>query len=222
MGKIMFEAFKVWGQEIGLLDDKKNPLPVFAKLSSLGAESLAVWGIFWVNMAYNSAVTNIFVRNVGFDVACDNVFLMDILGDALQERTKKNALNALKDTFRSSPIGEGLRQGICELKGRQVISVTRKAWENPSSLVILYSLYRFAERAEQYSFTLTDLLADTEEREALSPQILFGIKAESLRPILQGLANDFPKFISVDFNREIMENIFLTRDNTADDVIELF
>ena len=224
MGKVMFEAFKVWGKEIGLLDEKKNPLPVFEKLSSLGAESLKVWGMFWVNMAYNSAVTNIFVKNVGFDSPCENDFLMDILGDSLQERTKKNALTALKNTFRSSPIGEELGQGICEMKGQQVIAITRKIWEDPEPLVILYSLYKFAEHSvEQYSFTLSEqLLNDSDDREALSPQILFGTDGKILRPILQGLANDYPKFISVDFNREILDNIFLSRDKTSDDVVQLF
>lgn len=223
LGKVMYEAFKVWGKEIGLLDENKNPLPNFEKLSSLGAESLKLWGIFWVNMAYNSAVTNIFVKNVDFDSAYGNDFFMEILGDSLKERTKQNAMNALKDTFRSSPIGEELQQGICEMKGRQVVSITRKTWENPEPLVILYSLYKFAEHSvEQHSFTLTQLLNDDDEREALSPKILFGLDEQVLRPILQGLANDYPKFISVDFNREIMENVFLKEDKTAEDVIQLF
>ena len=223
MGKVMFESFKVWGKEIGLLDEKKNALPIFEKLSALGAESLKVWGIFWVNLAYNSAVTNIFVKNVDFNSAYDNNFFMEILGDSLKDRTKQNAMNALKDTFRSSPIGEGLQQGICELKGRQVVSITRKTWENPDPLVILYSLYKFAEKSDgQRSFTLTELLADEDERMALSPQILFGVDENILRPILQGLANNYPNFISVDFNKEIMENIFLAKDKATDDVIDLF
>ena len=141
----------------------------------------------------------------------------------MKERTINNALTSLKETFKSSPIGENLRQGICEMKGNQVISITRRIWENPERLVILYSLYKFAEHTDElYSFTLTQLLDDSNEREALSPKILFGLDAEILRPILQGLANDYPKFISVNFNKGIMEDIYLSKEKNSPDVIQLF
>ncbi len=222
MGNRMFDSFKNWGREIELLDKDKNPAPSFKKLSTLGADSLKVWGIFWVNLAYNSPLINFFINHVEFNAPYDNDFLTGLFGDSLKERTRNNALNSLKDTFKSSPIGEGLRQGICEMKGNRVISVMRRTWENPERLVILYSLYKFAEKGDIYSFTLTNLLDDSDDREALSPKILFGLNEEILRPILQGLANDYPKFISVDFNKGIMENIFLSKDKAANDVIELF
>ncbi len=109
------------------------------------------------------------------------------------------------------------------MKGNIVISITRAAWEHPEPLVILYSLYLFAAHADAlYSFTLTELLDDSDEREALSPKILFGLDEEILRPLLQGLANDYPDFIRVDFNKGIMENIFLNRDKTPEEVVQLF
>ncbi|MBQ6974932.1 MAG: hypothetical protein IJQ16_00055 [Selenomonadaceae bacterium] len=124
---------------------------------------------------------NFFVKNVDFDFSLDTDSLVGLLGDSLQARTKKNALQSLKNTFRASPIGEELGQGICETKGNAVISITRTAWHNPSPLVILYSLYKFAEHSDNlYSFTLTYLLDDSDEREALSPQILFGLDTEIL------------------------------------------
>lgn len=89
--------------------------------------------------------------------------------------------------------------------------------------MILYSLYKFAEHAENlYSFTLTDLLDDSDERESLSPKILFGLDKEILRPLLQGLANDYTDFIRVDFNKGIQENIFLNANKTSVDVVQLF
>ena len=125
--------------------------------------------------------------------------------------------------MRASPIGEELGQGICKVKGNAVVSIMRTAWQNPEPLVILYSLYQFAEHGENlYSFTLTDLLDDSDEREALSPKILFGLDEEILRPLLQGLANDYPDYIRVDFNKGIQENIFLNKDKTSGDVVQLF
>ena len=223
MGNKMFDSFKNWGKETELLDKNKNPAPYFEKLASLGADNLKVWGMFWVNLAYNSPLINTFVKRVEFDYPFDNDSLKNIFGDSLKERTIQNALASLKGTLKSSPIGENLQQGICEMKGSHIISITRRTWENPVPLVILYSLYKFAEHTDGlYSFTLTQLLADSAERVALSPQILFGLDEKILRPILQGIANDYPKFINVNFNKDIMEDIFLSEDKKAYDVIELF
>ena len=223
MGPKMFLSFENWGQEVGLLADKRTFAANLDKLVSLGAESLKLWGMFWTNAAYNSTLINFFVKKVEFNLSVDTQTLIELLGDSIQARTKKNALASLKNILRSSPIGEKLGQGICEIKGNAVVSITRTAWQNPEPLVILYSLYQFAEHSENlYSFTLTNLLDDGDEREALSPNILFGIDEEILRPMLQGLANDYPNFIYVDFNKGIQENIFLRDDKTSADVVQLF
>ena len=62
---------------------------------------------------------------------------------------------------------------------------------------------------------------DSEERAALSPRILFGLEDDVLKPILQGLANDRGDFIRVDFNKGIMDNIFLNSAKSAADIIPL-
>ena len=179
--------------------------------------------MFWINVAYNSALINFFVKHIEFGLPLDTSALIDLLGDSLRPQTKKNAILSLKNTLRASPIGEELGQGICKVKGNAVVSIMRTAWQNPEPLVILYSLYQFAEHGENlYSFTLTDLLDDSDEREALSPKILFGLDEEILRPLLQGLANDYPDYIRVDFNKGIQENIFLNKDKTSGDVVQLF
>ena len=147
---------------------------------------------------------------------------MSVFGNAYSATSKNNALKALKNTLCASPIGNEPGQGHCEFKGNAVVSITRTAWQNPNPLVILYNLYRFAEHAENlHSFTLTSLLDDS-EREDLSSKILFGSDEEILRPLLQGLANDYPDFIRVDFNKDIQENIFLYADKTAEEVVQLF
>ncbi len=95
MGTRMFDSFKNWGREIELLDKNKNPAPYFEKLASLGADNLKVWGMFWINLAYNSPLINTFVKRVEFDYPCDNNSLKNIFGDSLKERTIQNALSLL-------------------------------------------------------------------------------------------------------------------------------
>ena len=75
-----------------------------------------------------------------------------------------------------------------------------------------------------YSFTLSDLLDDSFDRDGLSPRLIFGLDRDTLKPILQGLANNYPEYISVDFNKGIMENIDLPagkNGKTAMDVLSL-
>lgn len=223
MGSKMFESFRNWGQEVGLLDDKRQFVANMDKLVLLGADSLKLWGMFWVNAAYRSVLINFYVKKVEFNTPLNDETFMEMLGDSLKERTKRNALVALKNLFRESPLGRQLGQGMCVRKGNAVVSITRVPWQNPEPLVILYSLYRFAAQAAGlYSFTLTELLADETGREALSPKILFGLDESTLRPLLQGLANDYPDFIRVDFNKGIMENIFLNSGKTAEEIVHFF
>jgi phosphoadenosine phosphosulfate reductase len=146
-----------------------------------------------------------------------------MLGDEYSETTKKNALSAMKDTIKSSPIGWLLGQGECEMKGKVITSLRRVGWQDPDPLVILYSLYLFAEHFEggNYNFTLSDLYDDSEDRVALSPKIIFGTDEKTLKSIMQGLANNYGDFISVDFNKGIMENVFLNREKSAIDVLNL-
>lgn len=222
MGTQMFRSFEKWGKEAGLIDQFNAPVSHIQKLVELGADSAVLWGYVYANIAYNSAIVNWYIRTAQFGEEYKVSDLQIILGDYYSETTKKNALSSLKDTLKSSPIGQTLGQGICEMKGKQVVSLTRTVWADPEPVVILYALYLFAEKSDRlFSFTLRELLSDSEERVALSPRILFGLESDVLKPILQGLANDYGDFIRVDFNKGIMDNIFLDSEKSSGDVVAL-
>ena len=89
-------------------------------------------------------------------------------------------------------------------------------------MVILYSLYKFAEVSEgYYSFTLTDLMNDNAERLGISPAQIFGLDREMLKRLIQGLAWEYREFISVAFNKDL-DNIYLNQDKTSLDVVKMF
>ncbi len=227
LGKDMFTAFEKWGKEIGLIDINNNPVSYINKFIKLGSDNLILWGYFYANMSYNSPIITWYVKNVQRDTIYSPDNLLIMLGDDLKERTRKNALSSLYNTLKESPIGKpwGLGQGELELKGKTVVSLTKGTWFEPNPIVILYTLYLFAEHmGGLYSFTLSDLLDDSEEREAMSPCLIFGVEVDILKPILQGLANNYGDYIQVDFNKGIMENIDLPagkRGLKAIDVLEL-
>jgi len=221
MGSHMFISFKAWGREAELLDKNNCFLPIISDLKEIGADSNFTWAIIYTNLAYNSSIFNWYIRNLNFHdrTTIDDMILL--LGDDFSETTKKNALSSLKDTIKSTPIGYELGQGICEMKGKSVVALTRTRWNSPEPLAILYSLYKFAEAMDNYySFTLSNLLDDSEERVGLSPAILFGMDKASLKPILQGLAHNFSDYIRVNFNKDL-ENIDLKREKTSLDIVKL-
>lgn len=221
MGKYMIVGAKTWLKEAGITANN-SITPLGLTLSKLGADSLATWGIIFSNLAYNAPIINWYVRKVGVGQTVMNSEMTILLGDTYSPTVKKNALSSLKEIIRLSPIGEMLGQGECEMKGRTVAAITRNGWAEPDPLVVLYTLYLFAEHSDAlYSFTLSELLEDAEEREAMSPALIFGADRGTLRPILQGLANDYPDYIQVDFNNNLLENIFLVREKSSADVAAL-
>lgn len=223
MGTHMFKSFEKWGKEAGIIDEKNSMISSVNKFVALGADNPILWGYIYTNIAYNSSIFNWYIRNTGFDNEYQSSDLQILLGDEYSETTKKNALSALKDTIKSSPIGWLLGQGECEMKGKVITSLRRVGWQEPEPLVILYALYLFAEHCEggNYNFTLSDLYDDSKDRVALSPKAIFGTDEITLKSIMQGLANNYSQFISVDFNKGIMENVFLNREKTAIDVLSL-
>ncbi len=101
-------------------------------------------------------------------------------------------------------------------------SFCRTTWENPDPKVVLYSLYKFAEKCgNYYQFTLSRLLDHTIESDGISPTEIFGLDRETMEKILNGLSVNYPDFISASFTLDL-DNITLKSDKTSEDVLQLF
>ena len=221
LGKYQFDGFRVWLKEAELtINNMINDLS--NKISFLGIEDIRVWAIIIINLSYNSPIINWYVKTIDFGVSYHPDNIVDLLGDGLSISTRKNAVTSLKETFRHSPIGEDLGFGLCEMKGRSIVSITRTGWRNPAPLIILYSLYKFAEKSDgYYSFTLSYLCNNEIERTGISPTQIFGIDSKMMKDKLQNLATDYKDFITVSFSKDL-DNIDLNKNKNSLDVVELF
>lgn len=221
LGGPKYVALKIWLRESELTEN--NTLTPFGhKMRKWGVNDIKTWAIILNNLAYNSNIIRWYIQNtkLGITYSMEEIFIM--LGDDYSSSTKDNALNSLKTTFRYSPIGTELGVGICEIKGNTVVSITRTPWANSDPLVILYSLYKFAERSDgYYSFTLSYLCDEIIERAGISPTQIFGIDRKTMKEKLQSLATDYKDFISVSLNKGL-DNIDLKKDKTSLNVLELF
>lgn len=221
LGKYQFDGFKVWLKEAELTE--KNVFTgLAAKIEEIGIDDVRIWAVIVNNLVYNSKIVKWYIQNIEFNLNYDTNNIVTLLGDNHSVSTRENAVTSLKETFRYSPIGTELGVGICELKGNSVASITRTAWKNPDPLVILYSLFKFAEISDgYYSFTVSYLCNDNIERAGISPSQIFGIDRGTLKDKLQSLATDYKDFISVSFNKDL-DNVDLKKDKTSLDVVGLF
>ena len=221
LGKYQFDGFKVWLKEAELTD--KNMFSDLAKkMENKDVDDIKVWAVILNNIVYNSTILKWYIQTISFNLNYDTKTIVMLLGDSQSISSRENAITSLKETFRHSPIGTELGVGVCELKGNSVVSITRTGWANPNPLVILYSLYKFAEKSDgYYSFTLTYLCDNTIERAGISPTQIFGVNQKTMKEKLQNLATDYKEFISVSFNKDL-DNIDLKREKTSLDVVGLF
>ena len=101
-------------------------------------------------------------------------------------------------------------------------SIIREPWSNPDPLVILYSLYKFAEACGgYYQFTLSTLMDSAIERDGISPTEIFGLSGETMEKFLNGLSINYPEFIKCSFKMDL-DSITLREDKTSQDVLTLF
>lgn len=221
MGKNMFMSFKVWLREAGMIENS-SPTELCELLRNLGSDNHLVWATIFTNLAYGSPLINWYVNEVTLGQTCDNDTFKIMFGDQYTTTVKESAIKSLKETIKASPVGSVLGQGDCEIKGNSVLNVTRSKWQSPEPLAILYCLYKFAEKSDNYyNFTLSDLLDDSRERIGLSPAKLFGLDKATLKPMLQGLSHDYNEYIKVTFNKDL-ENINLNNTKTSLDIVKLY
>jgi phosphoadenosine phosphosulfate reductase len=148
--------------------------------------------------------------------------LIFMLGDDYSQATRDNAVTALLETFRHSPIGSALKQGIpIPMSGS--FKYEKQGWETPDGAAILYSLYLWAEATGRYTFSLGQLAESRGNQEVLGidPVSIFGINPSSFKGILQEIALQFDKYIRVTFVVDL-DTVHLMPEVKSLDIIDLF
>lgn len=203
-------------------------------LFKLGSDSETAWGLMLCNLVYTPAF-NWFVTKLPYNesVTLDKVkcLLEDVMENDAKGLGKRNICDALKVFLVKTPLGEVIGLGRCDYDekvgptGNESIklkSFCRGKWANPQPLVILYSLYKFAEACgNYYQFTLTRLLDKDIESDGVSPTEIFGLDGDQMKKLLNGLAVNFSDFITTGFTLDL-DNITLNSSKTSADVLKLF
>lgn len=216
LGSAMFDSFKSWGKDIGILDPK-NHITEFGKLlQNIYLETPSLfWEIVWVNLTYTSFIVNRFVKFVKPGQTYDKKSLVEAI--SLKESvssltTLKNAAGALIDLMKTSPIGDELLQGEEASKVRH-----RSSYNDLSLEALAYSLYVYGEKHETKEFRVSDLY--NSEGYKCAP-LEFGISKSELLKKLRALSSESDRVLIAELNMGL-DHITLREDMTSVDVLKM-
>lgn len=224
LGSKKIDVLKNFLRDAGI--SEKKAITQFGEMvSGMGADSVSAWGLMVSNLAYTPEF-NWWIKNISIDQSVTTEHIMGMLDENLTQNTKDHVASAYKNIFISIKPLNKIGLGICdyEMKGgkRKLNFIKRGTWADPDPLVVLYSLYKFAEYCgNYYQFTLSRLLNHNIESDGISPTEIFGLDRDVMEKILNGLAINYPEFISVAFTLDL-DNINLKQDKTSADVLQLF
>lgn len=227
LGINKIKNMKSFLSDAGATVPKKNTMSPFGKkIADIGIGTEAAWGLLVSNLVYTSEFSW-WVMNIKPGQTYTPAQLVSMLSEQVtSENSQKHIVSAYKNIFASNEIlGKALGLGVCTLKegssNRVLLDIRRGSWREPDPRVILYSLYKFAEKCGTYQFRLSTLMDDTIERDGISPTRIFGLDRDTMISKLNGLTVNYIEFIDASFTLGL-ETITLRSEKTPDDVLALF
>ena len=213
---------------------KNVPTEFATTLFELGCDSPSVWAMMLCNLAYTPEF-NWYIKSIAkYEVLSTDAFkllLEEVMENDAKGLGKRNVSDAFKNILIKTPLGATIGLGIADYSekvsasGTETITLNsfyRSEWKNPEPLVILYSLFKFAEACgDYYQFTLSRLLNHDIDSDGISPTEIFGLDREQMEKILNGLSINYPDFINASFTLDL-DNITLNSEKTSQDVLKLF
>lgn len=215
LGSVQKPFFRRFLKDAGLIEDSKST-SLAQKLAIMPWDSITSLGIILANITYNPQF-EWYIRHM----SVGRFYSKSDLASMLEESgvTEKNApyiINGFKRIIQT-PFGMTLNFGYVDTEDYY----TRNKCNIESPLVILYSLYKFAEACgDYYEFTVSRLLNYNIDSDGISPTQIFGIEEKELITILQGLTASNSDFITAKFTHDL-DIISLNKSKTASDVLEL-
>lgn len=221
LGKLQYTSLKKWLEHSNMIEISKKDRSITItelgrKLTELGPYNPFTWAVIWANLAYNSIICKWYCLNAEPGAGYELGDITTLLGETYSPTTRKNAVGSLFATFKHSPIGAGIKQGLLIDK-----TYIREGWDYPDAVALLYALYLYAEHTGRRTFTFTELVNAhaNPNAQGISPHDIYGIEAKAFREKVQGLALEYSQYIRVSFVANI-DNIIL-ENFSSNDIIDL-
>lgn len=216
LGSAMFDSFKTWCKDAGILDSKNRITDLGRLLQKIYLDNPSLfWEIVWINLSYTSFIVNRFVESVKPGQTFDKKSIVETI--SLSESvssitTLGNAASALIDMLKSSPIGDELLQGEETGKLRR-----RMPYNDLSIEALAYSLYVYGEKHESREFRVSDLYSSEGFKSA---PLEFGISRSELLKKLRALSAESDRVLIAELNMGL-DHITLRDELTSTMVLKL-
>lgn len=215
LGPVQKPFFRRFLRDANLIDGSKIT-PLTEKLTDISWDNTTSLGVIMSNIAYNPQF-NWYIKNMIIGRFYSKTDLISMLEES--GVTQKNApyiINGFKRIVQT-PFGLTLNFGYVDSED----NYTRNKCHIGSPLVVLYSLYKFAEACgDYYEFTVSRLLNYNIDSDGISPTQIFGIEEDELKTILQGLTASHPEFITAKFTHDL-DTVSLNNNKTSSDILSL-
>lgn len=216
LGTAQVDSFKGWLKDAEVIDSK-NQLTVFGEilLAIYREKPDIAWELLWVNLTKNSYIANWFVRNIPVNTVYDRYSLNDLIGNidtGASKTTNENAIIALMDLFKNSPIGTNLRLAV-DVNDKQK---ARRECEEVSDMAVAYCLYKYTEDTDIQLLRVQDFYS---EGGLIGPNAVFGIGENTFKRILRQLSSQTERVLIAELNMGL-DNISLRDDLSALDIIK--
>lgn len=213
--------FVNWLRESRILSESdKTITEIGLKMKNAFAENPnAVWEIIFINLTENSVIAKWYFSSIEYYKQYTNQELEIILQDSfpsLKDRTLKNPLSSLLNTFKESPLGKNVPVGV-PISIEKKPGFTRLPHNDLSLVATAYSLYRYAEKSGRRSLTVSEFY-NPEQKEGIVRQ--FGIEREAFEQNLRTLEQERNHVLRAELKMGL-DNIILRDDLTSDDIIKM-
>lgn len=181
-----------------------------------------MWGLVLINLTNENPQIAWYVRNMNIAQAYSTKEIVNVLASCGVKEADAGAIIRAFKRICETPLGKRLNFGTFSDTGHALQSITRTKPISPSPLVMLYALYKFAEKCGGYwEFPLSRLMDFTVEAAGISPAQIFALSRDEMEAILNGLARTNPDFVTFTTTHDL-ELVRLADDKTSADVLKLF
>lgn len=210
-----------WVREARILNIEDKNISEIGKLlcEHFVDDPKAVWEIIFINLTENSEITKWYFSEIEYGRNYTKQELEIMIQNSypdLKDRTLKNPLNSLLNTFKESRLGSEVPVGVPTKVGGKP-GIIRKAHNDLSLVATAYSLYRYAESTGRYSLTVSEFY-NPEQKEGIVRQ--FGIERDAFEQNLRSLEADSNHVLRSELKMGL-DNIILREDLTSDDMLKL-
>lgn len=219
--KKQLPIFKKWITDAGILQQGKEQPTGTGKLMADKYREfrLPIWEIIWINLCNNTDLCSWYISNIAINKEYTREEMDILFQESFSQYTqavRENTMKALQNTFKESPIGSELKQGIIHKVGNKV-SISRQSYSDLSLVAAAYSLFRYAESKGTKSLTVSEFYAEGQD-DGIYRQ--FGIERQALERILRTLQEESNHVLNVQLNLGL-DNINLREDLTSSDILNM-